>query len=31
MLLNISATKLNFGEPVVPAMTEQTTVSKEYQ
>jgi hypothetical protein len=30
MLLNISATRLNFGELVVPAMAKQTTESREY-
>ena len=29
MLLNISATTLNFGELVVPAMAKQTTVSRD--
>jgi len=31
MLLNISGTRLNSGELVVPAMAKQTTVSTEYQ
>jgi hypothetical protein len=31
MLSNISATRLNFGELVVPAMAKQTTESIKYQ